>query len=101
MLRELLGQRRLRFTDDQRRQLTAKGKALRRRVGLVRHVVFFVMDLPTRKVEVTGVAPIPDGFWMAQVARNLIEGVAETNSGRITRRERLGGILSHSYRDAA
>ena len=169
------------------------------RVGLMRYVVFFVMDLPTRKVEVAGVAPIPDGLWMEQVARNLIddfsgflrrkrflihdrdplytkrfcellrsggitsvklpprspnlnadaerfvlwikaecldrlvilgerhlrraiaeyvehyhqerthqglgnqviEGVPEPNSGRVARRERLGGILSHYYRDAA
>ena len=70
-------------------------------VGLIRYVVFFVIDLPTRKVEIAGIAPIPDGLWMEQVARNLIEGVAEPNSGRVTRRERLDGILSHSYRDAA
>ena len=43
------------------------------RLGHMRYVVFFVMDLPTRKVEVAGVAPIPDGLWMEQVARNLID----------------------------
>ncbi len=43
------------------------------RVGLMRYVVFFVMDLPTRKVEIAGIAPIPDGLWMEQVARNLID----------------------------
>ncbi len=42
-------------------------------VGLIRHVVFFVIDLPTRKVEIAGIAPIPDGLWMEQVARNLID----------------------------
>jgi transposase InsO family protein len=36
--------------------------------------VFFVIDLPTRKVEIAGIAPIPDGLWMQQVARNLIDG---------------------------
>jgi len=41
------------------------------RVGLIRYVVFFVIDLPTRKVEIAGIAPIPDGLWMEQVARNL------------------------------
>ncbi len=43
------------------------------RVGLIRYVVFFVIDLPTRKVEIAGIAPIPDGLWMEQVARNLID----------------------------
>ncbi len=43
------------------------------RVGLMRYIVFFVMDLPTRKVEVAGVAPIHDGLWTEQVERNLID----------------------------
>ena len=43
------------------------------RVGLIRYLVFFVSDLPTRKVEIAGIAPIPDGLWMEQVARNLID----------------------------
>ncbi len=38
-------------------------------VGLIRYVVFFVIDLPTRKVEIAGIAPIPDGLWMEPVAR--------------------------------
>lgn len=42
-------------------------------VGLIRYVVFFVIDLPTRKVEIAGIAPIPDGLWMEQVGRNLID----------------------------
>ena len=42
-------------------------------VGLIRYVVLFVLDLPTRKVEIAGIAPIPDGLWMEQVARNLID----------------------------
>jgi transposase InsO family protein len=44
------------------------------RVGLVRHAVFFVIDLSTRRVEIVGIAPIPDGLWMLQMARNLIDG---------------------------
>ncbi len=44
------------------------------RVGLVRHIVFFVIDLSTRKVEIVGIVPIPDGLWMRQMARNLIDG---------------------------
>jgi len=43
------------------------------RVGLVRYIVFFVIDLSSRRVEIAGIKPIPDGFWMAQVARNLID----------------------------
>jgi len=42
-------------------------------VRLIRYVIFFVIDLPTRKVEIAGIAPIPDGLWMEQAARNLID----------------------------
>lgn len=41
--------------------------------GLVRHVVFFVIELSTRRVEIAGVAPDPNGSWMAQVARGLTD----------------------------
>jgi len=41
--------------------------------GLVRYLVFFVLDLTTRRVEVAGIAPAPTGFWMSQVARNLVD----------------------------
>ena len=44
------------------------------KVGLIRYMVLFVIDLPTRRVEIAGIAPIPDGLWMLQVARNLIDG---------------------------
>jgi putative transposase len=43
------------------------------RVGLIRYLVFFVIDLPTRRVEIAGIAPVPNGLWMRQVARNLID----------------------------
>jgi transposase InsO family protein len=42
-------------------------------VGLVRYLVFFVIDLSTRRVEIAGIAPVPNGLWMRQVARNLID----------------------------
>ncbi len=42
-------------------------------VGLIRYAVFFVIDLATRKVEIVGLAPVPDGIWMEQAARNLID----------------------------
>ncbi len=44
------------------------------KVGLTRYIVFFVMDLSTRRVQIAGIAPIPDGLWMLQVGRNLIDG---------------------------
>jgi len=42
-------------------------------VGLVRYLVFFVVDLGTRRVEIAGIAPAPTGLWMSQVARNLVD----------------------------
>ena len=45
------------------------------KIGLVRYLVFFVIDLPTRRVEIAGIAPVPNGLWMHQIARNLIDDV--------------------------
>ena len=42
-------------------------------VGPVRFLVFFVLDLATRRVEIAGIAPAPTGLWMSQVARNLVD----------------------------
>jgi transposase InsO family protein len=42
-------------------------------VGLVRYHVFFVMDLASRRVEIAGISRSPDGVWMEQVARNLLD----------------------------
>jgi transposase InsO family protein len=39
--------------------------------GLVRYVVFFVMTLKTRTLEIAGITSEPDGAWMTQIARNL------------------------------
>jgi len=39
--------------------------------GLVRYFVFFVIDLKTRRVEISGIARSPVGPWMTQIARNL------------------------------
>ena len=41
--------------------------------GLVRYVVFFVMNLRTRTVEIVGITSEPDGSWMTQLARNLTD----------------------------
>ncbi|MCP4005521.1 MAG: transposase [bacterium] len=43
------------------------------RLGLTRYLVFFAIDLSTRRVEIAGIKPVPDGRWMAQIARNLID----------------------------
>lgn len=41
--------------------------------GLIRFLVFFVIDLKSRRVKLAGVAPEPDGRWMSQMARNLTD----------------------------
>jgi transposase InsO family protein len=42
-------------------------------MGLIRYHVLFLIDLASRKVEIAGVARSPDGIWMEQVARNLLD----------------------------
>ena len=42
-------------------------------VGLVRYVVFFVIDIETRKVEIAGITTQPCEAWMKQLARNLTD----------------------------
>lgn len=39
--------------------------------GLIRYIVFFVIELRSRRVKIAGIAPEPDGRWMKQVARNI------------------------------
>ena len=41
--------------------------------GTVRYMVFFVIHLKSRAVEVAGIRRAPDGGWMKQVARNLLD----------------------------
>jgi putative transposase len=41
--------------------------------GLARYFVLFVIDLKTRRIEVAGISPAPDGPWMSQIARNLTD----------------------------
>ena len=54
--------------------------------GLKRYVVFFVIELETRRVTIAGIHPQPYGAWMEQLARNLTDPVegclrtATTNS---------------------
>jgi transposase InsO family protein len=41
--------------------------------GLVRLHVFFVMDLASRMVEIAGISAEPNGPWMEQIGRNLLD----------------------------
>jgi putative transposase len=41
--------------------------------GTVRYMVFFVIELRSRAVHVAGVRIDPDGAWLMQVARNLLD----------------------------
>ncbi len=41
--------------------------------GTVRYLVFFVIELKSRAVQIAGIRIAPDGAWMAQVARNLLD----------------------------
>jgi putative transposase len=43
--------------------------------GLVRYVVWFVIDLESRRVHIAGLTRHPYDAWIQQVARNLIDGV--------------------------
>ena len=41
--------------------------------GLVRSHVLFVIDIGSRAVEIAGIGREPDGRWMQQMARNLVD----------------------------
>jgi putative transposase len=41
--------------------------------GLVRYFVLFVIDLPSRRVEIAGISRGPCGVWMEQLARQLTD----------------------------
>lgn len=43
--------------------------------GTVRYMVFFVIEVKTRVVEIAGICADPNGEWMKQVARNLVDPV--------------------------
>ena len=46
--------------------------------GTVRNMVFFVIDVKSRAVQIAGVRIAPDGDWMKQIARNLLDPARET-----------------------
>lgn len=41
--------------------------------GLIRCMVLFAINLSTRKVEILGIKTSPNGIWMEQVARNMVD----------------------------
>jgi len=41
--------------------------------GTVRYMVFFVIEMKSRVVQVAGIRIAPDGTWMLQMARNLLD----------------------------
>jgi putative transposase len=41
--------------------------------GTVRHMVFFVIEVQSRAVQIAGVRIAPDGDWMKQIALNLLD----------------------------
>lgn len=43
--------------------------------GLVTYYVFFAIELATRRIEIVGITPGPDGAWMTQIGRNLNDPV--------------------------
>ena len=43
--------------------------------GLVRYVVWFVIDLESRRVHIAGLSSHPHNAWIQQVARNLTDSV--------------------------
>jgi hypothetical protein len=165
VLQELNGQRRLRFTNDQRRRLAARGKRLGRKV--LREIGAIVTpdmilrwhrELIARKYDGSGkrrpgrprvadeirvlvlrMATENEGWGYTQIVgelsklgvvvplgerhvryaieeyvehyhferthqglgNQLIDGVPESRVGSVRRRERLGGLLSSYYREAA
>ena len=42
--------------------------------GLVRYHVFFVIDLPSRRVHIADVTDQPNGEWVTRVTRSLVDG---------------------------
>ena len=69
------------------------------RWGLIRYFVLFVIDLETRRVEITGITHQPDGEWMKRIARNLTdvdEGFLNGTRYLILDRDRL---FTEAFRD--
>ena len=70
VLREQRGSRPLRLTDAHFFAIDVLTLA-----GLKRYLVFFVIELQTRRVHIAGIHPQPCGAWVEQMARNLTDPV--------------------------
>lgn len=67
--------------------------------GLIRYHVLIVMDLSTRRVEVAGICPEPNGIWMIQVARNLTDGIDGFLTGKRFLIHDRDPVFTHEFRE--
>ncbi len=70
------------------------------RFGLIRYMVLFVIDLPTRRVEIAGISPVPNGLWMEQIARNLVDEMAGFLRGKTHMIHDRDPLFTSKFRDA-
>ncbi|MFT5410149.1 MAG: putative transposase [Verrucomicrobiales bacterium] len=113
ILMDKMGRRRILLSDQQRRVLAVKAKALGRRAlmelttievwtrdGLTTLYILVAMCLKTRCVEIAGVTANPDGIWTEQMARNLtasrgfIDGASHLLIDRDTKFQQLRTYLN-------
>ncbi len=52
------------------------------RRGLQRFFVLFFIELSSRRVQIAGIAPRPDGLWMSQIGRNLTDAESGILAGK-------------------
>jgi putative transposase len=52
------------------------------RRGLQRFIVLFFIELPTRRVEIVGIASAANGLWMLQIGRNVTDAVDGILNGK-------------------
>jgi hypothetical protein len=107
VLREMLGRRRLRCTDAQRKRLAIRGKALGR--ALLRGITTLIepetiLDwhrrLVAKKWTYTGGAH-GNAEAMRAIGNELIDPVLGDAEGIVARKERLGGLINDYYFRAA
>jgi hypothetical protein len=103
ILREQLGRRRLRFTDEQRRRLAAKTKGLGRKL-----LAEFATIVTPETLLAWHRQLIAHKYDHAErnhqgLANQLISPEPDhlNNAGEVQRRQRLGGLLNYYYRAAA
>ena len=67
--------------------------------GLKRYFVFFVIQLQSRRVEIVGVHPQPDGLWTEQLGRNLTDPVDGFLSGSRLFIHDRDPLYTHHFRE--